>query len=123
MATVLGLEMTTSRQFGTTPTTAERVLQLERQVVEQGRTIAALQLRLEVLERAAGAADEDGRPEPLGESWKPIKEAAAILGFSQSGLRKHLKRWDENAGYIWWTYRGGRLYVDVDAAPVRVVRT
>jgi hypothetical protein len=87
--------------------------------------ITQLVWRLEALERRAGGDGDDGHASPPLDPaiWKPIKEAAQILGFSQSGLRKHMKRWEAHAGYYWWTYRAGRLFIEVNAAPIRVVRT
>jgi hypothetical protein len=114
-------KMSTAREFGSGPTTRDLVDKLIVENADLRRAVTELSRRIEVLEEHGG---DDGRaPPPLSPNWRPVREAAALLGFSQSGLRKHLKHWDAHAGYVWWTYRGGRLFVDIDAAPIREVRT
>jgi hypothetical protein len=104
----------TAPRLGTTPTLAERMLMLERLVADQAERIA-------VLERARDAVDQiDGpTPAPLPPNWKPIKTAAELVGYSESGLRKAIKR---HRDARWWEYSGGRLFVDTDHCP-RPVRT
>jgi hypothetical protein len=84
--------------------------------------IAVLAERIEAIEgQLAAQGDEDGpAPAPLASSWVPIKAAAALAGFSESGLRKRIDRAQLNGERRpWWHYRAGRLFVDVDRCPRR----
>lgn len=100
--------MTTARPFGAAPTTAERVLQLEHLVAELLAWKAAVEARDDV--------DEDGAmPQPLSASWKPLKLAAASVGYSSSMLRKL----SDGCRAQWWQYRGGRIWIDTGNCPCR----
>jgi hypothetical protein len=37
---------------------------------------------------------------PLEPGWCPLKEAAVILGYSQSDLLRHIKWWNKTGGFI-----------------------
>jgi hypothetical protein len=43
-------------------------------------------------------------PQPLPDNWKPLPEAAAIAGFSWSGLRKKITTLRDGP---WWMYAAG----------------
>lgn len=97
----------TTRRLGTTPTMRE---DLDRAL----GLIAALTERIATLE-ARGDADDavDGPgPQPLPPNWAPLKQAAAISGFSESGLRKL-------RAPHWWKYVAGRVWVDTAVCPRR----
>jgi hypothetical protein len=101
-------------RLGTVPTTAERVETLEHQLAD------AL-VRITALEASRDADDAIDGPAPplLPPNWKPLKRAAPLVGYSEPGLRKAMKR---HAGAGWYRYVGARLFVDVDRCP-RPVRT
>jgi hypothetical protein len=105
-------------RIGTVPTTAERVELLE-------RLLAEALARIEVLEDQLvhqAHEDEDGpAPAVLPPNWKPLKQAAPIVGYSEPGLRKAMRRHTD--GPRWWRYVGARLLIDVDRCPRRPVRT
>jgi hypothetical protein len=103
-------------RLGTTPTLAERVLVLERVIAVQAEVIAAQGKRIAILESHTDAADAvDGpAPQPLPANWKPLPEAAAIAGFSWSGMRKKITTLRDGP---WWRRRGNRIFVDVTAMP------
>jgi hypothetical protein len=105
--------------LGTVPTLAERLATLERVVAEQAAVIAAHQARIVVLEdHLLQQEGEDGpAPAPLPPNWKPLKQAAALSGFSWSGLRKRIDMHRE--GPRWWRRRGHRILVDVTRMPRR----
>jgi hypothetical protein len=77
-------------RFGEDPTMAERLLVAARDVDDQ----------------------VDGQvPRPLpSPPWFPIKTAAALVGYSEPGLRKAIKR--HVSGAKWWRYVGARLLID-----------
>lgn len=105
--------MTTARQFGGAPTTAER---LDRAL----ELIAALSLRIEALEEKVADADgEDGpAPKPLPSNWRPIRQAAAAAGYAgESSIRKAIERAKRDGERPWWCYRGSRTWVDLDRCP------
>jgi hypothetical protein len=104
-----------ARRLGEIPTLAERLAALERVVAEL--------LTWKAEHEAKEANCEDGEPSPPLPSppWFPIKKAAALVGYSEAGLRKAIKR--HTGGRPWWRYRGGRLFVDIDHCPRRKVRT
>jgi hypothetical protein len=79
--------------------------------------------RIAALEARADADDSlDGpAPQPLPPNWVPIKAAAPLVGFSESGLRKAKDHHTD--GPRWWRYFGGRLFIDLDRCPRRPVRT
>lgn len=103
--------MTTARQFGSSPTTAER---LDRAL----ELIAALSLRIEALEEKAGVEDEDARSpaRPSPPEWLPFPAAVKVTGFSASGLRRRIKH---HSGARWWRWYAGKLFVHVPTAPHR----
>jgi hypothetical protein len=100
-----------ARRLGEVPTLAERVELLEHRLAE------AL-ARIEVLESARDADDQaDGAaPAPLPVNWQPLKKAAAIAGYSWSGLRKKIGTRPDGP---WWKRRGSWILVDVTAMPRR----
>jgi hypothetical protein len=100
-------------RFGTMPTMAERVLQLEHRLAEALARIAGL-------EEARDADDQVDGPAPaaLPSSWVPLKAACAVAGFSPSGLRKRIATHQD--GPRWWMYRGSRLLIDVATCPRKV---
>jgi hypothetical protein len=98
------------RRFGEMPTMAERVLVLERQLADALVRITALEASHDADDQIDGAA-----PVALSPNWKPLKRAAALVGYSEPGLRKAVKRCSD--GRRWWRYVAGRLYVDVDRCP------
>jgi hypothetical protein len=106
--------MTATARLGTAPTMRE---DLDRALA----LVAALSERVSVLEAARDVDDQvDGpAPAPLPPNWKPIKLAAPIVGYSESGLRKAIRR---HRAARWWRYDRGRLFVDIDHCP-RPVRT
>jgi hypothetical protein len=111
--------------LGTTPTPVERLAALERVVAEQAEAIAAYEVRITALEDQIAHQEEDGpAPVRLPSSWHPVKAAAPLAGFSESGLRKRIDRaqLDGEQG-PWWQYLGGRLFIDLDHCPRRAVRT
>jgi hypothetical protein len=81
--------------------------------------IAALTERIEVLESARDVDDQvDGpTPTPLPPNWKPIKAAAALVGYSESALRKASK----GGRAVWWQARGCRIWINTDLCPRRRV--
>jgi hypothetical protein len=81
--------------------------------------IAALTERIEVLESARDVDDQvDGpAPQPLPPNWKPIKAAAAVVGYSESALRKASK----GGRAVWWQTRGCRIWIDTDRCPRKAV--
>jgi hypothetical protein len=99
-------------RLGEVPTTAERLLVVE-------RLLAEALARIEVLEAARDVDDAiDGpAPTPLSSSWKPIKTAAALVGYSESALRKASK----GGRAVWWQARGCRIWIDTDRCPRRRV--
>jgi hypothetical protein len=110
-----------ARRLGEMPTLAERIAALERvvaeqaaQITEQMKRIAALEARGEVEDQVDGPA-----PRPLSSNWKPLRQAAAMAGYSWSGLRKKIMTHRE--GPRWWKLRGSRIFVDVTAMPRKVV--
>jgi hypothetical protein len=105
-----GATVMTAR-LGTVPTTAERVELLERQLAEALERIAVLESARDVDEQIDGAA-----PVLLGPSWRPIKAAAALVGYSESALRKASK----GGRAVWWQARGCRILIDIDRCPRRV---
>ena len=61
-------------------------------------------------------------PPQLEPCWRPLADAAEILGYSQAALLEQIKQ-ENGGGVIWSTCRDGQLFVDVDDAPLlRVVR-
>jgi hypothetical protein len=99
----------TERRLGASPTLRE---DLDRALA----LIAALTERVAVLE-ARGEADDqlDGpAPQPLPPSWKPLKQAAAISGYSSSALRKLRSP-------SWWRYDAGRVFIDTATCPRKAV--
>jgi hypothetical protein len=70
-----------ARRLGEVPTLAERLATLERVVAEQVAKIAALEARADADDQLDGSA-----PSPLPPNWIPIKAAAPVAGFSQSGF-------------------------------------
>jgi hypothetical protein len=102
--------MTTAREFGSVPTSAER---LDRALA----LIAAHEERISDLERKLESAvtDDGAAPRPLGPTWKPIGEAAQAAGYSsEAGLRRRMV-----TGARWWCRRAGRIWVDTAACPCR----
>jgi hypothetical protein len=109
------------RRLGTSPTRGDRLLLLEQALAVVLDRVSEQQRRIEALEARDG--NEDGAlPQPLGSNWAPLKQAAATLGLSPSGLRKRMKRCG-GSRCGWARYRAGRLYVDTTAALTRRVRT
>jgi hypothetical protein len=104
-------------QLGTVPTTAERVELLEQQLADALARIAALESARDVDDQVDGSAPT-ALPSP---PWFPIKKAAALVGYSEPGLRKAIRR--HAGGAKWWRYSGARLFVDIDRCPRRPVRT
>jgi hypothetical protein len=87
-------------------------------LAEQAQDIAELRVRVEFLETDIARRNdaEDGpMPAPLPPSWQPIKAAAAIAGFSPSGLRKRIA--GHRDGPRWWKYSRGRLLINTDRCP------
>jgi hypothetical protein len=115
--------VTTARRLGETPTLVERVLMLERIVAEQAEVIAAQGTRISAIESARDVDDQVDGPAPaaLPPNWRPIKVAAPLVGYSESGLRAAMKR--HTGGRRWWQYRDGRVLVDVDTCPRKQKRT
>lgn len=99
------------KALGTVPTMAERVLVLERLVAEQAEQIRRLLARADADDQIDGSA-----PQPLPPNWKPIKAASALVGYSESALRKASK----GGRAVWWQARGCRVWVDTDRCPRRV---
>jgi hypothetical protein len=101
------------QRLGTVPTLAEHMLVLE-------KALAALTERLDALESARDAVNGIDGPAPvaLPPNWHRIKQAAALVGYSEPGLRKAIKR--HRDGRRWWRYVAGRIFVDVDTFPRRV---
>lgn len=98
-------------RLGTTPTMRE---DLDRALA----LIAALTERIAAIE-AKGDADDhlDGpAPQPLPPNWKPIKVASALVGYSESALRKASK----GGRAVWWQARGCRIWIDTDRCPRKV---
>ena len=93
------------------PTMAERVLVLEQQRAEALARIAALEAAGDARDQVDGPA-----PRPLAPSWKPIKAASALVGYSPTMLRKL------NGGgrAVWWQARGCRIWIDTDRCPRKV---
>jgi hypothetical protein len=115
--------VSTAPLLGTVPTLVERLAALEHLAAEQAERICALAERVAVLESARDVNDAIDGPAPppaLAPSWKPIKQAASLVGYSEPGLRKAKRRHAD--GPRWWRYLGGRLFVDIDRCP-RPVRT
>jgi hypothetical protein len=105
------------RRLGEVPTLAERVELLEHHLAEALARISALE------DQRGATAEEDGSaPQPLPANWRPIKQAAAIVGYSEPGLRKAIRR-HVDGGRRWWRYLGGRLLIDIDRCPRRAIRT
>jgi hypothetical protein len=113
--------MTVTTRLGTGPTLREDLDRALGLIAEQAVQIAEQALRIAALEAGRDADDQvDGpTPAPLPPNWKPIKTAAELVGYSESGLRKAIKRQRDAR---WWEYSGGRLFVDIDHCP-RPVRT
>jgi hypothetical protein len=111
----VGARVLTPR-LGEVPTTAERLLVVE-------RLLAEALARIEVLEAARDADDAvDGpAPQALPPNWVSIKVAAAFVGRSESALLKAIKRHPD--GVRWWRYDRGRLFADIDRLPWPQVRT
>jgi hypothetical protein len=108
-----------ARRLGEVPTLAERLATLERVVAEQAELMSTHQARIAVLE-ARGDVDEqlDGAaPAQLPPNWQPLKKAAAIAGYSWSGLRKKIPTRRDGT---WWRRPGNRILVDVTAMPRKV---
>jgi hypothetical protein len=103
-------------RLGTVPTMAERMALVEHQLAEAWARIGVLEAKGD----AEDAVDGPG-PGELSSSWRPIKSAAAAVGYSESGLRAAMKRHPD--GPKWWRYRAGRLLVNVDACPRKQKRT
>jgi hypothetical protein len=106
-----------ARRFGEMPTMVERLALLECVVAQQAGVIVAQGKRIAALEdqHAAAGAGEDGPvPRPLPDNWKPLPEAAAIAGFSWSGMRKKITTLRDGP---WWKRRGNRILIDVTAMP------
>jgi hypothetical protein len=93
------------RRFGEMPTTAERMLVLERQLTDALVRITALEASHDADDQIDGAA-----PASLPVNWIPLKRAAEISGYSASALRKLRSP-------RWWKYDAGRVRVDVTACP------
>ena len=74
-------------RLGTVPTTAERVEWLEQQLADALARIAVLEARGDVDDQADGPA-----PAALTPNWRPIKAAAPLAGYSESGIRVAMKR-------------------------------
>ena len=53
---------------------------------------------------------------PLPPRFRPLEEAAKILGYSEHDLLKHVNGWP-GGGYVWFTRRDGQVFVDIDIAP------
>jgi hypothetical protein len=105
------------KALGTVPTMAERMALVEHRLAEALERIAVLdQLVVQHHE------DEDGpAPAPLASSWRPLKAAAALVGYSESGLRAAIRRHTD--GPRWWKYRSGRLLVNIETCPKKRTRT
>jgi hypothetical protein len=102
--------VSTAPLLGTVPTLVERLAALEHQLAEALARIAALEVG------RAAAEEEDGpSPQASSSQWRPIKAAAALVGFSESGLRAAIRRHTD--GSRWWKYRAGRLLVNIDTCP------
>jgi hypothetical protein len=100
-------------RLGTVPTTAERVELLE-------HLLAEALARIEVLESGRDVDDAiDGPASPPLPSppWFPIKAAAALVGYSESALRKASK----GGRAAWWQARGCRIWINTDLCPRRRV--
>jgi hypothetical protein len=115
--------MTVTARLGTAPTMREDLDRALDLIAKQADVIAALAGRIEVLEAARDVDDQvDGStPQALPPNWRPIKKAAPIVGYSEPGLRKAMRRHTD--GPRWWRYVGARLLIDVDRCPRRPVRT
>jgi hypothetical protein len=101
-------EPMTTRSAGERPSAYE--------IAQQALTIAqALAERLEAVEARLGGSEDGAPPAPLGPTWKPLKVAAAISGYSPSMLRKASK----GGRAPWWEYRGPRVWVDTATCPRR----
>jgi hypothetical protein len=111
--------MVSARRLGEVPTLAERLTTLERVVAEQAELISTHQARIAVLEARGDDEQLDGAaPAALPSNWQPLKQAAAIAGYSWSGLRKKITTRRDGP---WWRRRGNRILVDVTAMPRRAV--
>jgi hypothetical protein len=115
--------MTAARRLGEMPTLAERIAALERIVREQAAQLAAqaAMIAMLVADRDVAAAIDGEVPTALSSSWRPIKAAAADVGFSVSGLRAAIRRHED--GPRWWRFRAGRLLVNIDTCPRKRKRT
>jgi hypothetical protein len=98
-------------RLGTVPTIGDRVLQLEHQLAEALARIAVLEARGDAEDAVDGPA-----PQPLPPSWKPIKAASALVGYSPTMLRKL----NDGGRASWWEYRGSRIWIDTACCPRRV---
>jgi hypothetical protein len=101
--------LSTARHLGEAPTA--------REVAEQALALAReLAARIAALEAKRDAEDEvDGDVQALPSSWRPIKAAAAEVGYSVSGLRAATRRHTD--GPRWWKFRAGRLLVNIETCP------
>jgi hypothetical protein len=103
----------------------ERLLADARQLLERFagmcRQIDDMERRISQLARLTGAPPLGASEPPPG--WRPLREAAEILGYTERDLLKHIKSWRDEGGVVWFGPVDGELFVDVAGAPLlRVVR-